>query len=115
MACHGGPNTLRKQCVVHQKEEQQHFLSLGIKVDPSPAAKARERTPGDAARSEPAPCPVCLEDAPDAALDKCGHKFHAHCLGMVARHLGRGTTRLTATVRCPLCRVRSRAPTTTLE
>ena len=118
MSCNGGPNTLRQSCVVHQREKAQHFLSLGIQagtygVKSKPLAKkrARDETGGADADAPPQLCPICFDEAPaDSALD-CQHRIHPACLARLAAVSGHGQTRLSATVRCPLCRAKSRAPT----
>ena len=118
MSCNGGPNTLRQSCVVHQREKAQHFLSLGIQagtygVKSKPLAKKRARDDGGGTPADAPPqlCPICFDEAPaDSALD-CQHRIHPACLARLAAVSGHGQTRLSATVRCPLCRAKSRAPT----
>ncbi|KAH8071632.1 hypothetical protein JL721_4133 [Aureococcus anophagefferens] len=55
-------------------------------------------------------CPICFDEAPaDSALD-CQHRITGAPRRLAAVS-GHGQTRLSATVRCPLCRAKSRAPT----
>ena len=72
------------------------------------ACRAEGGAPAD---TPPQLCPICFDEAPaDSALD-CQHRIHPACLARLAAVSGHGQTRLSATVRCPLCRAKSRAPT----